>query len=274
MPCFLPIALAMLVGWAAPVHAGGAQEQSFDYSASPLDPQKVLSFSQSVIGKPVGDYVFTDRSGNKVRLSRYRGKPLLVSFVYTGCYQVCPTTTKFLSRAVRVAQDALGRDSFSVITIGFNLPFDTPQAMAAFAREQNVDLPNWEFLSPEAATLDRLTQNFGFRYEATPKGFDHVTQVTVVDGEGKVYRQVYGDAFEIPMLVGPLKELVTGAPTSAPELSSWVEKVRLLCTVYDPASGRYRLNYALFIEIIAGATIIGAGVYSLFREWRRQRKGT
>lgn len=277
---FLPSALVASLVWGIPAWAQGpdpqppAQQQGtggFDYSASPIDLQKAFAFSQSVIGQPVGDYELTDRAGNRVRLSRYRGKPLLVSFVYTGCYQVCPTTTKFLSRAVKVAQDVLGPGSFATVTIGFNLPFDTPQAMASFAKQQGIDLAHWEFLSPDAARLDALTRDFGFSYVATPKGFDHVTQVTVLDGEGKVYRQIYGDAFETPMLVGPLKDLVTGAPSPAPNVADFIEKVRLLCTVYDPASGRYRLNYALFIEIFAGLTVIGAVVYSLLYEWRRHR---
>ncbi|MBI2311696.1 MAG: SCO family protein [Betaproteobacteria bacterium] len=281
LPSVLVACLAWTVSaWASEPSAQGldprppAQPQGsggLDYSASPIDPQMALAVSQRVIGKAVGDYVLTDRAGNKAPLSRYRGKPLLVSFVYTGCYQVCPAATKFLSRAVKVAQDTLGPGSFATVTIGFNLPFDTPQAMASFAKQQGIALPNWEFLSPEAASLDQLTKDFGFSYAATPKGFDHVTQVTLVDGEGRVYRQIYGDAFEIPMLVGPLKDLVTGAPSPAPTLSDLVEKLRLLCTVYDPASGRYRLNYALFIEIFAGLTVIGAVVYSLLHEWRRHR---
>jgi protein SCO1/2 len=48
--------------------------------------------------------------------------------------------------------------------------------------------------------------------------------------------------------------------------------VRILCTVYDPRSGAYRLNYALFIEIFSGITIIGAIGYIFIGEWRRNRK--
>lgn len=231
-----------------------------------------LAFSQSVLGKTIGDYAFTDRAGRTVRLSRYRGKPLLVSFVYTACSQVCPTTTRFLAKAVKVAQDGLGADSFAIITVGFNVPFDTPESMKTFAGQQGIDFPNWEFLSPDPATVERLTKNFGFTYYATPKGFDHITQVTIVDGDGKVYRQIYGDVFEVPMLVAPLKDLVTGAPTPARDIAGVLEKVRLFCTVYDPASGRYRLNYALFIEIFAGLTVVlGTGCF-LLAEWRRNRK--
>jgi len=64
-----------------------------------FDPDEALKFSQSVIGKPIGDYAFLDRKGKTVRLADYRGKPLVVSFVYTGCFQVCPAATQFLKLA-------------------------------------------------------------------------------------------------------------------------------------------------------------------------------
>jgi len=257
---------AVLLALAAPM----ARPAAGDGTA--LDPAAAVKLSQSVIGGSVGDYAFQDRAGRRVMLSSYRGKPLLVSFVYSGCFQVCPVTTKMLATAVASAQRALGAGSFNVITIGFNVPFDTPQAMADFARRQGVALPNWEFLSPDAAGVEQLTRDFGFTYRATQGGFDHVAQVTIVTADGKILRQVYGDSFELPLLIEPLKQLVTGEPAQFEGLAQMIEKVRLVCTVYDPVSGQYRFNYTVFIEIFAGLSIFAAVLLFLFREWRRNRK--
>src|SRR5215472_6854849 len=239
-------------------------------AALALDLDRALKTSQSAIGQSIGDYTLTRADGKRVRLGDYRGKPLLVNFVYTGCTQVCPTTTRFLASALRDAQRALGSDAFDAVTIGFNLPFDSPQAMGTFAARHGAELPHWAFLSPDPTQVAALTRDFGFVYEPTSGGFDHVTQVTIVDARGRVYRQIYGESFELPMLVAPLKELVTGEPASA-GLSALADRVRILCTVYDPLSGRYRLNYGLFIEIFAGLSILGGVAYYLAHEWRRQR---
>jgi protein SCO1/2 len=257
----------LLLALAAPPIARAA-----DYDGAALDPGAAIKVSQGVIGSNVGEYAFQDRAGRRVMLSSYRGKPLLVSFVYSGCFQVCPVTTKMLANAVASAQRALGAGSFNVITIGFNLPFDTPQAMADFARRQGVTLPNWEFLSPEAVNVESLTRDFGFTYRATQGGFDHVTQVTIVDAEGKILRQVYGDSYELPLLIEPLKQLVTGEPAQFDGLAQMIEKVRLVCTVYDPVSGQYRFNYTVLIEIVTGLSIFAAVLLFLFREWRRNRR--
>ena len=232
-----------------------------------------LRMSQGVIGKPVGDYELTDRAGRRTRLAQYRGKPLLVNFIYTGCSQVCPTSVQFLSQAVNQAQRALGADSFAALTIGFNAPHDSPVAMADFARRQGIRAPNWEFAGAHAETVAQLTRDFGFSFTATTGGFDHIAQVTVVDAAGKVYRQVYGDRFELPLLVEPLRELVTGTPLPESSVAQLLDKIRVVCTVYDPASGKYRLNYALFIEIFAGLTVIGGTLLFLLRERRRRPHG-
>ncbi len=240
----------------------------------PLEPQAALEISQRALGTTLGDWTLVDRTGKPVRLAALRGKPLLVQFVYTGCFQVCPTATKFLGGAVAEAQRVLGADAFRVVTVGFNLPFDTAEAMREFQRKQGIDLPGWDFVAGDAATVEGLARDIGFAWSPSASGFDHITQVTVVDGGGRVFRQVYGESFELPMLVGPLSELVTGAPAPAQNLAGLLEKVRILCTVYDPRSGRYRLNYALFIEIFSGLTVLGATAAFLIAGARRgSRRG-
>jgi len=101
-----------------------------------------------------------------------------------------------------------------------------------------------------------------------------VTQVTVVDANGRIYRQIYGENFDIPMLIEPLKQLITGTQAPAGDWRALLEKVRLFCTVYDRASGRYRLDYSLFVGMAIGIMILGAGVGSLLREWRSQKAVT
>jgi protein SCO1 len=239
-------------------------------SGTALNRDRVLQVSQAAVGNTIGDYSLRTSSGS-VKLSSYRGKPLLVNFVYTGCFQICPTTTRTLKRAVESAQRALGPQAFHAISIGFNLPFDTPDALHAFARQQGALLPGWEFLSPDADTLAALTRELGFSYAPSPRGFDHVVQITIVDGAGRVYRQVYGDDFSVPQIVGPLKDLITGAPPKDETLSDLVQRIRLLCTVYDPASGTYRLKASLLFELTGGSLGLIATAWFFLRELRHSR---
>jgi protein SCO1/2 len=241
-------------------------------TAFAFDEKAALKESQAAIGREVGDYRFTDSEGRPVRLAELRGKPLVVSFVYTGCFQVCPATTQFLAKAVAEAERTLGPGSFRVATIGFNLPFDSPAAMKDFRRRFGLASPDWLFLTPEAGAVERLTADFGFRYQATPAGFDHLLQASIVDAQGRIYRQVYGDSFDIPQFVGPLLQLAQNAPVPQGNLAAIWEQVKLLCTVYDASAGRYRLNYAVFVEIFVGTTVLLGTLWFIASGWRRRRR--
>lgn len=239
-----------------------------------LNEKTAFERSQGVIGKPVGDFVLLDRQGKPVELSRYRGKPLLVNFIYTACFQVCPTTTRNLQKAVQNTVSVLGADRFNVISIGFNQPFDSPQALKDFSVQYGISLPNWEFLSPSPAILEELTNNFGFSYVATPAGFDHLNQVTMVDAEGKIFRQVYGEKFNASDLAEPLKAMIAGAaiPPQTSTLKEIMERVRILCSVYDPVTGRYRTDYSLYFMIGGFLTFTGFMIYLSFNVWKNRRR--
>jgi protein SCO1/2 len=244
------------------------------FSAVAFDEKAALKESQAAIGREIGGYALRDANGAAVRLDELRGKPLVVHFVYTGCFQVCPASTQFLAKAVAEAERTLGRGAFRVATVGFNLPFDTPQAMKEFGRKFGIASPEWLFLSPQADTLNQLTADFGFRYEPTAAGFDHLLQVSILDQQGRIYRQVYGDSFEVPLFVGPLLELAQHRPVPPGNVQAFLEQVKLLCTVYDPAAGRYRLNYVVLIELLVGASVMLGGVGFVIVEWRRRRRRT
>ena len=237
-----------------------------------LDQQAAYDVSQAVIGTSPADYVLRDRSGKEVRLASYRGKPLLVSFIYTGCFQTCPTDTLLISKAINSVQDLLGSDAIRTVSIGFNVPFDSPETMAAFSQQRGITARNWEFLSPDMKTVVALTRDFGFSHIATPKGFDHVTQLTVVDRNGRIYRQLYGDSLNAQAIVSVLRDMDDGVVPVPAGWSGVLTRIRLLCTVYDSDTGTYRADYSLIVGLLVGATILGSVAWLLVSEWRRQRR--
>lgn len=240
---------------------------------SVLDRAEAIRISQAVIGQQPANYTLLDRRGQPVRLSDYRGKPLLVSFIYTGCFQVCPTTTRMLHEAVQDLGRLVGFDKFNVVSIGFNQPFDAPEAMRAFATQNGIAASNWEFLSPHRSIVEPLTRDFGFSYVANAAGFDHVLSVTLLDGEGRIYSQIYGDSLTPNQLGEPMRELMRGAPLPPTlNLDDLIERVKILCTVYDPKTGQYRYDYGLFMEL-AGGTMFFLFMFGyLGREWLQQRR--
>jgi len=273
----------MLQGWlrAAVICAGfvvvapQALADTPDEGGTPiaLDQKAALQASQAVIGTTPQDYTFLDREGRPVRLSQYRGKPLLVSFIYAGCFQVCPLTTRSLQSAVEAGRDVFGTDQFNIVSIGFNQPADSYQSLKAFARQYRIDVPNWEFLSPHASIVNSLTREFGFSYLATPAGFDHILQATLLDAQGRIYQQIYGDTLTADSIGEPIRQLITNTPIQRQSgIEDLVERVRILCTVYDPKTGKYEVKYGLLIEIAGGVTFALAMLWFFISEWLSQRR--
>lgn len=250
--------------------AAGAAETE---SVITLDQKVALSASQAVIGTTPGDFAFLDREGRPVRLSQYRGKPLLVSFIYTGCFQVCPLTTRSLHTAVEAGRGVFGTSQFNVVSIGFNQPADSPQSLKSFARQYNIDAANWEFLSPAGSSVAQLTKEFGFSYLPTPAGFDHILQVTLLDAQGRIHQQIYGEKLTADSIGEPIKQLMTNAP-APPQLSidDLVDRVRILCTVYDPKTGKYEVKYGLLIEVAGGVTFAITMMWFFLSEWLANRR--
>ncbi|MCC7462214.1 MAG: SCO family protein [Gammaproteobacteria bacterium] len=237
-----------------------------------LNAQAVLAASRSAVGRIPGDYVLRDRREREVRLADYRGKPLLVNFIYTGCFQICPNSTLALRNAVNAMRERFGSGQFRVVSIGFDQPTDTPAALRSYAAQRRIADANWEFLSPRGEDVAALAHDFGFSYVATAGGFDHTLQVSIVDAEGRIRQQVVGDAFSAESLGEPLRQLIAGRMLSdSSSLGDLLDRVRILCSVYDPVTGKYRVSYALYIEIAGGLTFIVAMLWFAIREWRVAR---
>jgi protein SCO1/2 len=173
----------------------------------------------------------------------------------------------------------LGSDSFAVVSIGFDTANDSPARMQSFARMQGIHVPNWRFLAIRGEEMQRLAEDLGFVYFGSPRGFDHLAQVSVLDQEGRVYRQIYGESFDSPFLVEPLKDLVFGRAANLVSVDGLINRLRLFCTIYDPSAGRYRFDYAIFIGFgiglfaLAGIGTIVASNWLRLMHDRRGRAG-
>ena len=240
---------------------------------SVLTAEEASAISAAALGASLPDLELLDDDGRPVHLATFRDRPLLVNLVYTACTDVCPTIVESLHPAVEAAQAALGADSFAVVTVGFDARHDTPARMRSFASEVGASLPNWYFLSGTVETVAALSRAVGFTFYPSAGGFDHMAQVSVIDGQGRVYQQVYGGVFEPPAIVEPLKDLVLGRERSIWSGRGLLDRIRLICTVYNPNTGRYYFSYSLFIGVAVGGASLLLVLAFLVREWRRARLG-
>ncbi|MEZ3117461.1 SCO family protein [Halobaculum sp. MBLA0147] len=136
----------------------------------------------------------TDASVSFPDLSR----PTFVTFFYSTCMTVCPLVVSELAaiqdRAIET--DYADRVTFAPIT--FDPQRDTPETLATYAEEMNVDLTagNWRFLRPESRERAQAVvgEEFGLTFERTQPDdmdqymFTHGALVLLVNADGYVER--------------------------------------------------------------------------------------
>jgi len=259
----LAVALVVLAAAAPPALAAAVER---------LDQEQVVARSQAAIGRMVGDYQLTTSESRALSLASLRGRPLVVSLIYTSCSTVCPVATRQLQDAVARANRLIGSDRFTVLTIGFDARNDTPTRVAQFASIHGAPLPNWLFASADEATLTSLLEELGFSYAAVTGGFDHISQTTLIDADGRIRRQIYGEEFPYAVLVEPLRNLVYGRWSVVASAPLLLDRIRFICTTFDPSAGRYRIDYGLLFGGSLGALSLILCFALFAREWRRSRR--
>ncbi|MBK9360852.1 MAG: hypothetical protein IPM99_06785 [Rubrivivax sp.] len=78
----------------------------------------------------------------------------------------------------------------------------------------------------------------------------------MVDAQGRIHSQVYGDRMTAEALGVPLRELILSAPPAGevPTFDELVERVRIP-PVYDADTGEYRYDWKLLLEIFGGLAL-------------------
>lgn len=237
---------------------------------TPLWAADPVAAANAAIGRKMPDYTLIDQDNKALPLKGFRGRPLVISYIYTGCPHVCSNITGRLKQAFAIAKMKSGGD-FTAISIGFDPEHDTPAVLKSFGARFTDDFTKWRFATADAKTIQALTKELGFYYERLPDGgFDHINLTTVVGRDGTILKQVYGMNFNQEELVNAIS-LASGSGTASAFLnpSGIIDKVILFCYRYDEVSGIYRLNLGAIAALALGSALQGATliwiVYKLFR---------
>lgn len=140
---------------------------------------------------PIPDVALVDQDGRPFSLGDYRGKPVLVEFIYTRCPTVCGVLGDEFRRVLaETTQGANGRADVALVSISFDPENDDLGALKAYGARYGAAAPLWRI----AAAADRrglaaLLRSFGV--VVIPDGlggFLHEGELYVVDADGRLAR--------------------------------------------------------------------------------------
>jgi protein SCO1/2 len=122
------------------------------------------------------DFELRDQEGERVSMRALRGRPVIVTFLYTHCEDTCPIQ----AQTVRGALDDLGHD-VPALAIAVDPPNDTPRSARKFLAEQRVT-GRLDFVLGSRAQLRPVWDGFGVRPQRVTE--EHNARITLVDARG------------------------------------------------------------------------------------------
>jgi protein SCO1 len=127
---------------------------------------------------PPQDFRLRDQDGRAVSLSDFRGRVVVLTFMYTTCRDTCPLT----ATQIRGALDDLGHD-VPALAVSVDPVNDTPERARQFLFKRGLAHDRMRFLLGERAQLQPVWKAYGIRPQGT--AFDHSAYVLLIDRRGR-----------------------------------------------------------------------------------------
>jgi protein SCO1 len=164
-------------------------------------------------GDAVPNFQLVNQSGRKVSLDQYRGKTLLVTFIYTRCpfEDFCPRMSgQFAEINRELRKDARLYGKTHLLSISFDPKNDTPKVLqtygAGYMGSKSPSFDHWEFAVPPAAELRDLAKYFGLTYSEDGGVITHSLSTAVIGPDGKIFKWYHGNEWKSSDLLKDAEE--------------------------------------------------------------------
>ncbi len=153
------------------------------------------------IGQAVPDFTLTDQARRRATLSQFRGKVVVVNFIYTSCAlpQFCYRVANHFGVVQKRFHKQAGRD-LVLLTITFDPARDTPERLAEYASQWKADPDTWRFLTGSAPEVERVCDLFGVAFFADEGLMNHSIHTAIIDRAGTLVADIEGNQFTAAQL--------------------------------------------------------------------------
>jgi protein SCO1/2 len=193
-------------------------EDTAQVSSTPL-PAEV----QPGVGTQVPDFRLLNQDGKVIRIADYKGKALLVTFIYTRCQD--PTQCTLMSSNFAAIDKELQNrpDLFAkthLLSVSFDAAYDTPKVLrsygAAYTGKYEAEtFAHWEFAGGSEDEVKGITKFFGMRYyQDSTSGNEqvvHSLRTAVIGPDGKIFIVYRGNDWTVAEMLKQLELAANGS---------------------------------------------------------------
>ena len=151
------------------------------------------------------DFTLVTQDGKVFTLGKDgRGRPLLLTFIYTSCPGACPYVVEECLGAARAAgKGRPAKERPLVVAVSFDPAVDTPQRLREHMMENRLKASEIVFLTGGADAVDKVLHDWAVTVGRDEKGdLFHGFQTAVIDREGTIVARYYGAGIEMAKLTG------------------------------------------------------------------------
>jgi protein SCO1/2 len=132
------------------------------------------------------DATWNDQNARPMQLASLRGKPVILSMIFTRCGWACPTIVRDMKKIAGRLQEDVQND-FRYVLVSMDPERDTPDVLSGFAREHQLESGRWTLLRGTTDDVRMLAALLGIRYRKEASGqFSHTNLITILNSEGEV----------------------------------------------------------------------------------------
>jgi protein SCO1/2 len=129
---------------------------------------------------------WTNQNDKSIQLSDYQGQPLILVMFYGQCTGTCPVLMQRTWKLYSEIADEI-RGKVQVLAVSFDYKNDTPEALKAYATDEQLDIPGWNFVRAQQTDIRELAMLLGVQYRERSDGhFEHSNLISALDAQGKI----------------------------------------------------------------------------------------
>jgi protein SCO1/2 len=168
-------------------------------------------------GDEVPNFTLRNQNNREIHVRDYRGKVLLLTFIYTRCPQ--PDYCTLMSNNFAQIDRTLGQDpalyeKTHLLSISIDPSYDTPEVLKSYGaahteRYENETFAHWEFAGGTSEQVKKIAEYFGLTYFPEKDQIVHALRTVIVSPEGKIVKIYSGNEWKPEEVVDEMRRGLT-----------------------------------------------------------------
>ncbi len=216
---------------AATLIVDGTQSWLEDMVITKEGPDTTSPASGVSIGAKPGDevpnYRLINQDGKAIHIHDYKGKVLLLTFIYTRCQdpgQCTLMSTNFATIDQELQKQPDVYEKTHLLSISFDPEYDTPKVLRSYGgaytgRYTDENFAHWEFASGSEDEVKGIAQFFGLRYyldsSSGKEQVIHSLRTAVIAPDGKVIKVYRENEWKPEEVLRDLQDAIKNAKSAA-----------------------------------------------------------